>query len=196
MKICFTKHAKDRLINRTGLSIKDFEKIYDDEKIVPVGKEGSSNRYHELFYSKPMHQCFISIRDNKNSEIITILPIDYHQNIAWDISLNAQEMAKDLFNDEKIFFINEVKAEHNKTPSKFRVVAFDSFNLKRKNISTFSCEDFSYDIDLFLSNHSLKEVVKDFIKENDKNLFTEIEIMFGKKRKNTRLVPTMNFLND
>ena len=193
MKISLTKHAKDRLILRTGLSINDFKKIYDEAKLLPIGKEGKSFRCHELFYSNPKNQCFVSIRDERNSEIITILPIDYHQNIAWSITTDAQSMAKNLFFGENVS-IKEEKQEHIITPSKFRVVAIDPFNMKRKNISTFSCEEFSYDIDLFLSHPTLKDTLKEFFKENDKNTYLQLEVVFGQSRKETKLVSTTDFL--
>ena len=94
MDITLTKHAIERLEERTGMTKENFEQIYHEEKILPIGEEESSSRIHELFYSHFVDQCYISIRDQKNSEIITILPVDYHNNCAWMVDHNTQAMMK------------------------------------------------------------------------------------------------------
>ena len=73
MKVDLSIHAMDRLLSRTGLSLEDFKEIYNKEKILPIGKEKGSSRIHELLYCKFKNQCFISIRDEENFEVITIL---------------------------------------------------------------------------------------------------------------------------
>lgn len=191
MIISLTKHAEDRLLTRTNLSKEEFEMVYKEEKILPIGKEKKSSRLHELFYSKPKDQCFVSIRDERNSEIITILPIDYHQNIAWTIAPDTQQMAKDLALGNKIFGEEELMIEHQQeTPSKFKVVAIDPVNYKRKNITSFNAEEFSFDIDILLSDQIFRKTLRNFFKENDSNKFLECEIIFGKDRRETKLIST------
>ena len=195
MIISLTKHAEDRLFTRTNLSKEEFEMVYEEEKILPIGKEKKSSRLHELFYSKPKDQCFVSIRDERNSEIITILPIDYHQNIAWTIDPDTQQMAKDLALGNKIFGEEELMIEHQQeTPSKFKVVAIDPVNYKRKNITSFNAEEFSFDIDILLSDQIFRKTLRNFFKENDSNKFLECEIIFGKDRRETKLISTSVFL--
>jgi len=193
MIISLTKHAEDRLITRTDLSIEDFETVYKEEKILPIGKEKKSSRLHELFYSKPKDQCFVSIRDERNSEIITILPIDYHQNIAWTIDPDIQQKAKDLALGNKKFGEEELIEYQEQTPSKFRVVAIDPINYKRKKITSFNCEEFSFDIDILLSDEIFRETLRNFFKENDGNKFSECEIIFGRDRRETKLISTSFF---
>ena len=145
MKVRLTKHAEERLITRTGLSKEAFITLYEKDKLLPVGKEIGSFRQHELFYSGKKKQCFVSIRDERNLQIITILPIDYHQNIAWRISGGAQLMAKNIFLEREINAIepsqeplSEPKVESPVLrSSRFRVVALDPFKMKRKQVTKF-----------------------------------------------------------
>ena len=100
MDIMFTKHALERLDERTGMSKEDLEQIYKTGKILPIGEEKSSKKIHELFYSHFVDQCFISIRDQNNSEIITVLPVDYHNNCAWKVDQNTQAMMKKMCSED------------------------------------------------------------------------------------------------
>ena len=45
MIISLTKHAEDRLLTRTNLSKEEFEIVYEEEKILPIGKEKKSSRF-------------------------------------------------------------------------------------------------------------------------------------------------------
>ena len=40
--------------------------------------------------------CFVLVQDEKNGEVITVLPIDYHERVAWKVSIDAQHWAKNL----------------------------------------------------------------------------------------------------
>ena len=104
-------------------------------------------------------------------------------------------MAKDLALGNKIFGEEELMIEHQQeTPSKFRVVAIDPFNYKRKNITSFNAEEFSFDIDILLSDQIFRKTLRNFFKENDSNKFLECEIIFGKDRRETKLISTSVFL--
>ena len=92
MNTQLTDHAKKRLIERTGISISTFKGMYEEGKYLSTGKEEKSRRIHDLFYCVDDKNFFVSIRDEKNNEIVTILPLDYHENLAWasftDIEIN------------------------------------------------------------------------------------------------------------
>ena len=49
MKVVLSKHAMDRLLSRTGLSLEDFKEIYNKEKILPIGKEKIHQEYMSYF---------------------------------------------------------------------------------------------------------------------------------------------------
>ena len=199
MKILLTKHAEDRLLARSGISLKDFKNIYEGEKFIPVGVETGTYRRHELFYSHKLKQCFVSIRDERNSQIITILPIDYHQNIAWKITTKAQLMAENIYKG-----IIESNEEHEESleeipvikPSIFRVVAINTNKMTQKKVGSFDCNTVSYDIDLLLTDSQFINCVKDFFLENNINDFSILEIIYGKKRESVRKVFSAKLLND
>ena len=92
MNIQLTDHAEKRLIERTGISISTFKGMYKEGKYLSTGKEEKSRRIHDLFYCIDDKTFFVSIRDEKNNEVVTILPLDYHENLAWasftDIEIN------------------------------------------------------------------------------------------------------------
>lgn len=95
MEIRLTKHCAERLKERTSVLPEELVYIYKKEKIVPLGLEGASNRRHDLFYSILDDECFVAIRDIKTSEVITILPTNYHH--SWKISECAEYMAMELY---------------------------------------------------------------------------------------------------
>ncbi|MFH1142136.1 MAG: hypothetical protein ABIH67_04600 [Candidatus Uhrbacteria bacterium] len=69
-------------------------RLIDHGLVVQLGRDGKSNRYHLLFYSEPDRQCYVAVRDGQTREVITILPLDYHNK--WVVSDQAQAQAKDL----------------------------------------------------------------------------------------------------
>ena len=69
----------------------------------------------------------------KNNEIVTILPLDYHENLAWVISIDAQKLVKCITLGEEVpSEIKQTKIE--KKPSVFKVKAYDYKNIKRNQI--------------------------------------------------------------
>jgi len=64
--------------------------------IVTIGVEPNSNREHYVFYSEEDYQCFVAIVDNVNYQCVTILPIDYHNLIAWQVSNESMNKAKEM----------------------------------------------------------------------------------------------------
>jgi len=69
------------------------------------------------------NMCFFAVQDCKISTVITILPIDYHENIAWLVPIKFQLEAKKLVLKEAFIPIQavELPAEGYMTQSKPRV---------------------------------------------------------------------------
>jgi len=80
-----TDHARSRLRERTSLSESAFVGLLQNYQTVSVGYRRSSGHWHRLFYSQSDRTHFIAIQDIANGDIITILPLDYHENLAWRI---------------------------------------------------------------------------------------------------------------
>jgi len=96
MKTSFTYHAFSRVKDRLSLSLFELANILNYDLAVDIGAESGTNRVHRLFYSCPDNACFVAIQDSKNGVVVTVLPIDYHENISWSISQDSQIQAKNL----------------------------------------------------------------------------------------------------
>jgi len=94
-KAILTLHAHEKIEERLLMSAETLCELLDADIVVPTGIETSSNRQHKVFYSPLNKMCFVAVQDGKTGHIITVLPIDYHQNTAWVIASDAQIMAKD-----------------------------------------------------------------------------------------------------
>jgi len=86
MNAILTKHGRLRLNERTTLTEQAFTTILDTYRTSSAGYEPKTFRWHRLFYSRPDDKHFVAIQDISNGEVITILPLDYHENLAWKIS--------------------------------------------------------------------------------------------------------------
>ena len=125
-KAVLTYHAHEKIEERLLMPAETLCEILDDDLVVTTGGETSTNRYHKVFYSPLNKMCFVAVQDCKTGHIITVLPIDYHQNKAWVISNDAQIMAKDIMHrhlkekeEQKIQRIKKIQARLN-----FRVFAY------------------------------------------------------------------------
>lgn len=93
MKALLTYHATQRLAERTALSEDDLFRLLDNRRCVIVGIEPYTNRLHKLIYSEEDKSHFVAIQDAATGEVITILPLDYHENLAWKITNEKLKMA-------------------------------------------------------------------------------------------------------
>lgn len=94
MKTSFTRHAWHRVLGRLSLDPGEVADILDWDLAINIGTQGG--RVHRLFFSAPDGMCFVAIQDLKRGEVVTVLPIDYHETVAWRVSTDAQEAAKSL----------------------------------------------------------------------------------------------------
>ena len=77
-----TEHASARLIERTSLSPQALCAILDGGAFVSLGKEVGNTKISKLFFSKSDDQFFVAIQDQKNGEVVTVLTIEYWQNLS------------------------------------------------------------------------------------------------------------------
>ena len=128
---------------------------------------------------------FISIRDE---EVITILPIDYHCNIAWEISKDAQQLAKKIFYGEQKINLN-FNQEEKASPS-FKIVAINPIHMNRKRICTFFASEFAFDINKMITSSIFKKNINEFFLKEDSDVYSEIEIIFGRRKATKILLST------
>lgn len=89
-----TRHAQQRIGDRLSTDAADVAAILDHDLAVLVGT--TSGHLHRLFFSPADEQCFVAIQDQENGDVVTILPLDYHSSLAWEVSLETQERAESL----------------------------------------------------------------------------------------------------
>jgi hypothetical protein len=92
----FSQHAHKRVLQRTHLSLQRLALVLDQKLVVNTGTEPGLQREHLLFYSIPDADCFIAVRDSMTGKVVTVLPLEYHENLAWKVSLSQVQMAKEL----------------------------------------------------------------------------------------------------
>jgi hypothetical protein len=93
----FSKHAFKRIAQRTLLTYEEIGLILDGEFYVNTGTEPGFNRDHLVFYSHKDEVCFVAIRDHYSGKVITILPLDYHKNLAWPITESTIAKAQEIY---------------------------------------------------------------------------------------------------
>jgi|LWDU01.1.fsa_nt_gi hypothetical protein len=92
----FSKHALKRIRQRTKLSLFDIADILDYRKTVNIGSIIVFDKNHYLFYSKLDNSYFVIIQNNTTGKVITILPLEYHENSTLTINY------KDLIEARKV----------------------------------------------------------------------------------------------
>lgn len=92
----FSHHATKRVQQRTRLANQDLALFLDRGLAVNTGCEPGLPREHLLFYSEPDESCFVAVRDTMTGKVVTVLPLDYHQNLAWSITPEQAAKAKEL----------------------------------------------------------------------------------------------------
>lgn len=160
MKHTAQHHCTVRICQRCVTRLNDILKWIDEEKFIPLGYERGTDRSHELMYLPLDNFWFVLVRDIKKHELITFLPIDYHNR--WRISQEAKDMAKSLMESPEIKKVKEKKKnkEHKKQkpvcipePIKpgYQLVytVFDWQNKCAKKLMTFAPEDFTDKMSLF-----------------------------------------------
>ncbi|MBI1956967.1 MAG: hypothetical protein HYS44_00705 [Candidatus Niyogibacteria bacterium] len=94
LQASFTLHAFERARARLSLTLAEVKALLDDDLVVLIGREDNSPRVHRLFYSAPDQYWFVAIQDEENGEVVTVLPVDYHN--AFRVSEGALNMAKEI----------------------------------------------------------------------------------------------------
>ena len=126
MKASFTHHAYGRVLSRLSLSPAEVADLLDYDLAVDVGTECGTSRLHRLFFSTPDRMCFVAVQDESTGEVVTILPIDYHDTTGWKVSSNAMVEAKKLVFPEAADVAHELVtcSEEVACPAFFRIMTY------------------------------------------------------------------------
>jgi hypothetical protein len=91
-----SRHARKRVKQRTQLTNLQLSAALDQNLVVNTGCKPGLHREHLLFYSTQDECCFVAIRDKLTGKVVTVLPLDFHDNLAWPISDMQVQKAKAL----------------------------------------------------------------------------------------------------
>ena len=154
----FSKHALKRISQRTALNFFSIADILDCGLAVDVGKELVFDKRHWLFYSDVDSCCFVAVQDALSGLVITVLPLDYHENLAWKISDEAIVEAKRK-SSSYVPVVKDVSKEH---PSiiivKARYMADEGFS-KTSTLAKFRSSDYKDDLFNVLRDKSFESEV-------------------------------------
>lgn len=92
----FSKHALQRLAERTSVPPESFVDLLEKKIFINVGNAPGFNREHLLFYSPEDNNFFVAVRDYLTGTVVTVLPLDFHENLAWRIKPDDCDRAKSL----------------------------------------------------------------------------------------------------
>jgi len=99
MNTTYTSHALERMQQRISFSPMQIAEILNRDLCIPLGYGRKKKHVHYLIFSPLDHQCFVVIRDESDGVVITVLPVDFHDRISFEISWDAQLLAEALISD-------------------------------------------------------------------------------------------------
>jgi len=201
MKANLSHHAFARVTDRLSMSPEILMAVINHDLAINIGQESKSNRVHKLFYSHSDQMCFVAIQDIKTGTVITLLPIDYHNNIAWIVSLESQNQAKRLMlqghnlSASDSAQVSKPATNQSQTALVFKISAkiTDDYGryIKKINVGTWPCKPYAHDIDYLIKDKTFIHFLINKMKEklaklNDEESFVNmISIKTGNKGKET-----------
>ncbi len=161
LRSCFTNfsiHAFDRLSERTSFTQDQLTFWLDHEMYFNLGNKPGIPKQHLLFYSPIDEEYFVAIRDEQTGTVVTVLPLKYHQLLAWEVTEYDKTRAR-----EKISVLESSRKACLDANKKLRVsVTFlDIFGCRKtKEILKISIGEFGFDIGQIKNDKSLKALLQ------------------------------------
>lgn len=146
--------------------------LLNDDLAINIGQEVNSNRVHKLFYSTRDNICFVAIQDIKTGTVVTVLPIDYHENISWAVSIEAQNKAKGLVIMDEVIPPAIERLNTNATVFKFSGNVVDDYGRYEKTVSlgSWPCVPYEYSVDALIEDKEFVDFLGKKIKEKSDSL--------------------------
>lgn len=161
-----TVHGVRRARARVSLRIREIVDLLEEGKFLPLGIESGTSREHRLFYSAPDGYWFVAVYDVKTREVVTVLPVDYHNR--WEISQEALLLARRLVigKEEPEEPREPEEVQPALTPVRRYIRVFANLNTKglwcagRIPANGFNC----HDLEVETGKPALKTLVKDLLR--------------------------------
>lgn len=97
MKRAFlTRHARERVQERSSLSLREVRRLLDDTATIQIGVARGGRQSHRLFYSIPDEAWFVAMQDADDGGVLTTLPLDYYINLHGPVTALARRQARKL----------------------------------------------------------------------------------------------------
>lgn len=113
----FSKHALERINQRTLLNYFTIADILDYGGTVDIGTEFFFDKKHWLFYSHLDDCYFIAIQDSFIGTVVTVLPLDYYENLNFKVKDKYLDEAK-----QKYISYKSIRKESIKEPPSVIVI--------------------------------------------------------------------------
>jgi len=164
----FSKHALKRIKQRTKLSCFTIADMLDFGLAVHIGSEIVFDRKHWLFYSSLDDCCYVAIQDPLTGLVVTVLPVDYHENLAWKV-LDAQlAQAKEISSQDISHLIHQsstpsVKLHEDIAPSTIILKAHylsEQGYMKTSLLAKIKADDYDGDLLNFVKDESFDAEVE------------------------------------
>lgn len=146
----FSNHAFDRLAQRSALFYHQVADLLDQGLVVNTGCKPGFNRAHLVFYSSIDDCCFVAIQDIVTGTVVTILPLDYHANLAWSIDEETQNKAK-----EKALSLKKVSECKNQPPQSYLIYAHyvnEEGKYKSVKLTSYKAADYEHEFTKFINS--------------------------------------------
>jgi hypothetical protein len=157
MKV-FSEHAVLRVRQRTKMTTCEILELISAGRALNMGCKPGIPKRHILFYSAADDSCFVAIQDELDGTIITVLPVDYHLNLAWDVTPELEQMARAMYE-------NGPAPDHVKkdsAPSKFYVSCRyydDQLAIKTKRLFSVPLGQYGSNAELLIKGKYFKAMV-------------------------------------
>ena len=175
----FSIHAFERLNERTSFTKEQLTFWLDHHMYWNLGNKPGIPKQHLLFYSSVDENYFVAIQDEQTGTVVTILPLHYHEILAWKVTERDKAKAR-----EKISVLElsrKACLDANKT---LRITAnfldLDGCR-KAKEILKISQGEFEFSINHIKNDTHLKTILKNLISDISYSLLIGFSFRLGKK---------------
>lgn len=183
----FSEHALKRLNERTQLTESSVGDIIDMGLAIDTGTEPVFNRKHWLIYSELDKSFFVVIQDAYTGFVVTVLPMKYHENLAWKINKRYFTEAKKNIegNDIQVMLLEFRKKLNSEPPKNIQVKVryVDNCNTaKTKNLFKLPAVDFNYSSKNVPIDNNFNNSIKQLSEAEGINPLSIFEVLLSYKK--------------
>ncbi len=165
----FSNHALERIEQRTLLEPDEIADIIDFGLAVNTGTEPVFEKTHWLIYSIKDECYFFIIQDKFTGLVITLLPTQYHDNLAWSVDNESFVRAKsnieqNNISEKQLEFSKQFNIEKTQN-IKVKIRYLDLNNeVKTKNLFNLPAIEYDYNFDNVPIDNSFKNSINQHLK--------------------------------